>query len=152
MNLKITRLQDKSSNTGTFGYMAIDGADFCCTCEQPWDDNKPDVSCIPPGDYDLQPYDSPKHGPTVVFHNPALGIYGTPEQIPAGATGRSLCEIHIGNYPSDVEGCVAVGREIIDGSEKGRMVTHSAETFASLRQKWGDRKRMTATIAWDTPA
>jgi hypothetical protein len=126
--------------------MSVDGEPFAQTCEQPWHDNIPDHSCIPAGTYQLLPYASPSHGPTVVFHNPDLGIYGTPGMIPAGKSGRSLCEIHPANWPSQLEGCVAVGDAIADIPPHGRGVAHSKATFQSLQERWGDRSNLTATI------
>jgi hypothetical protein len=108
MNLEIRRNAALSDGTGTVGSLFIDGVPFCATCEQPWNDNQADHSCIPEGTYELMPYDSPAHGATVVFHNPALGIYGTPVMIPPGAMGRSLCETHSANSPFQVKGCATV--------------------------------------------
>ncbi|MDE2101222.1 MAG: hypothetical protein KGL39_28510 [Patescibacteria group bacterium] len=80
------------------------------TIEQPWDDNRPDHSCVPVGLYQLFPYYSPKHQQwTWCLHNPALNIYATPDLIPAGKTGRSCCEIHAANVAAQLEGCIAPG-------------------------------------------
>lgn len=152
MQISIVRLSGISDGAGTFGNMALDGVSFGCSCEQPWNNNLPDISCIPAGTYQLLPYDSPAHGPTVVFHNPALGIYGTPAMIPVGKSGRSLCEIHVGNWPRDVKGCVAVGQKIAIMGENGRGVSDSTNTMASLRSKWGDRKNLSAVVSWDNGA
>ncbi len=149
MKISIVRIASLSGATGTFGKMALDGGDFCSTCEQPWDNNLPLVSCIPAGDYRLLPYDSPVHGKTVVFHNPALGVYGLPNAIPKGKTGRSLCEIHEGNWPRDIKGCIAVGRAIENIAPNGRGVTDSRNTLGQLRTRWGDRSNLVATISWD---
>ena len=125
MQLLICRNRMLSNDTGTFGTLSIDGQVFCVTCEQPWKNNLPNHSCVPEGDYQLLPYASPAHGPTIVFHNPTLGIYGTPEMIPAGKTGRSLCEIHNANWPHQVQGCIAVGKQITEIPPNGRGVTNS---------------------------
>jgi len=146
MQFLIVRSAALSSATGTFGSLSIDGEPFCATCEQPWNDNQPDVSCIPPGDYELLPYDSPAHGPTVVFHNPQLGVYGTPVMIPPGQTGRSLCEIHNANWPFQVRGCVALGAHVMFIPPNGQGVSSSVATFTTLRQRWGERLGLTATI------
>jgi len=147
MHIEIIRDSNLSNATGTYGHMSIDGQPFCATCEQPWNDNQQGHSCIPVGDYQLLPYDSPAHGPTVVFHNPVLGIYGTPEMMPAGQQGRSLCEIHNANWPFQLKGCVAVGAVIANMPPNGLGVTQSVATLQSLRQQWGDRTRLTATIS-----
>ncbi|PXX41354.1 DUF5675 family protein [Undibacterium pigrum] len=146
MQLLIIRNQALSGPNGTFGELFIDGKSFCFTCEQPWNNNLANKSCIPVGDYQLLPYDSPAHGHTIVFHNPKLGIYGTPKMIPAGQQGRSLCEIHNANWPFQVQGCIAVGKEIKDINPNGRGVTSSVATFSALIARWGDRSNLTATI------
>src|SRR5437879_3641819 len=114
MHFDILRSAALSDENGTFGTMSIDGAPCCATREQPWNDNRADQSCTPEGDYQLLPYDSAAHGSTLVFHNPALGIYGTPVLIPTGQSGRSLCEIHNANWPFQLKGCVAVGAHVMD--------------------------------------
>ena len=146
MNLEIRRSTALSDGTGIFGSLFIDDVPFCATCEQPWNANQADHSCIPEGTYELLPYDSPAHGATIVFHNPALGIYGTPVMIPSGMPGRSLCEIHNANWPFQLKGCVAVGAHVMDIPPNGRGVNSSVATFTTLMQRWGDRSGLTATI------
>src|SRR5258706_2341842 len=145
MHFEILRSAAQSDGDGRFGALLIDGEPFCATCEQPWNDNQADHSCIPEGDYLLLPYDSPAHGPTVVFHNPDLRIYGTPVMIPPGKAGRSLCEMHNANWPYQVKGCVAVGAHVMDIPPNGRGVNSSVATFMTLRHRWGDRQGLTAT-------
>lgn len=146
MQIEIVRSAAQSDGNGTFGSLSIDGVLFCATVEQPWNDNQPNHSCIPTGDYQLLPYDSPAHGPTVVFHNPDLGIYGTPSMIPAGKTARSLCEIHNANWPFQLKGCVGVGSHVMDLPPNGRGVTSSVATLHTLVHRWGSRLGLTATI------
>ncbi len=146
MNLEILRSAALCDSNGSFGTLSIDGEPVCATCEQPWNDNKADHSCIPEGAYQLLPYDSPAHGPTIVFHNPDLGIYGTPVMIPVGKAGRSLCEIHNANWPFQLKGCVAVGAHVMDLPPNGRGVNSSVPTLAALMLRWGDRQNLTATI------
>jgi esterase/lipase superfamily enzyme len=151
MHIKIVRDGTLSDANGTFGHLSIDGQEFCVTCEQPWNDNLEGLSCIPDGDYQLLRYDSPAHGPTVVFHNPALGIYGTPEMIPAGQTGRSLCEIHSANWPFQLKGSVGVGAALADIPPNGMGVSDSIATLHELRNRWGDRTGLTASISRISP-
>jgi len=146
MRLEIVRNAQLSDSAGTYGSLSIDGARFCATCEQPWNNNISNHSCIPAGDYELLPYQSPAHGPTVVFHNPALGIYGTPQMIPAGTHGRSLCEIHNANWPYQLRGCVAVGKTLTELPPHGMGVTDSVATLKKLFKRWNDRSGLTAVI------
>jgi hypothetical protein len=146
MHVTIIRNNALSSNTGTFGRLLVDDGLFCATCEQPWNDNMEGASCIPEGDYDLIPFESPAHGHTFVFHNPALNIYGTPAMMPAGVHGRSLCEIHNANWPFQLKGCVAVGNRVIDIEPHGRGVDASVATFSMLMGRLGSAMGLTATI------
>jgi hypothetical protein len=78
------------------------------TIELPWEGNACDKSCVPAGDYDLIPYDSPAHGATWRLHNPALNVYGT-GFVPKG--GRSEIELHPVNWARLLRGCIALGVE-----------------------------------------
>lgn len=146
MLLEVVRNSSLSSSKGEYGTLYLDGKLFCFTCEQRWNDNKLASSCIPVGPYELRPYDSPAHGKTVVFHNPALNIYSTPELIPKGVKGRSLCEIHNANWPFQLKGCIAVGRELISIAPNGLGVTSSVATFKELIGKLGDRSGLKAIV------
>ncbi len=146
MQILIVRDQTLSGAEGTFGIMFVDGKQFCATCEQPWNNNLPNAFCIPVGNYQLIPYDSPAHGATVVFHNPSLSIFGTPAMIPSGKQGRSLCEIHNANWPFQLRGCVAVGSRVVDIPPHGLGVNNSVKTLAELMLRWGKREGLTATV------
>ena len=117
--MQVSIIRDLRGLDCTQGKLSIDGADLptIFTMELPWADNKPDISCIPCGTYELKPYYSPKHGRwTWCLHNPDLGIYGWPALIPSGATGRSCSEIHGANQAWQLEGCIApgLGRGLLD--------------------------------------
>ena len=81
------------------------------TLEPPWKDNQDDVSCIPPGTYAVEPFDSPDHPDT-------FQIMGVPD--------RDDILIHIGNVWGDTNGCIlagtgygrVLGDDGITGSEK----------------------------------
>jgi hypothetical protein len=146
MHIEIIRNKGLSSAKGEYGLLLLDGALFCATCEQPWNNNRARASCIPEGNYQLLPYDSPAHGHTVVFHNPALNIYGTQEMIPPGVAGRSLCEIHNANWPFQLMGCVAVGQRVMNIDPNGLGVNASVATFAMLMGRIGMTQGLTATV------
>lgn len=67
--------------------------------ELPWKDNARHVSCIPAGRYRLVPRSTQSRGDHLLIE---------------GVPGREWILIHRGNYPSDVRGCILVGREHID--------------------------------------
>lgn len=66
----------------------------CFTLELPWKDNKPQISCIPPGQYRLLHRSSPKYA----NHLHVLDV-----------PGRSYILIHPANYVSQLRGCIAPG-------------------------------------------
>ena len=84
--------------------------------ERPWIEDPqggvggdPDVSCVPPGTYDLVLHDTAEHPKTWALVNPALGIYHEPGDIPPGERGRFACLIHPGNWAWESAGCVLPG-------------------------------------------
>lgn len=81
---------------GVFGKMLFgDGTTSVYTLECPWKQNRPRVSCIPPGDYRVQER----------FYNrggyQAVEICGVPQ--------RSYILIHVANCVDELSGCVGVG-------------------------------------------
>ena len=63
--------------------------------------------CIPETEYSLEPHHGPKseNGPIWAMVNESVGVYHEPH-----GTDRFACLFgHVGNYPEDVEGCVAFG-------------------------------------------
>ena len=85
------------------------------TVERPWLGNKPWISCIPEGVYPVA---------RTLFRR---GSYETVEimKVPE----RTDIKIHRGNWPRDVQGCVAVGLEFASSREAPLMITDSEEAF-----------------------
>lgn len=81
---------------GVFGWLKV-GDETFCTVERPWIENKPFVSCIPEGCYELAP----------TRYN--RGGYRTLEV--ADVEGRTDILLHRGNTYADVQGCIAIGTE-----------------------------------------
>lgn len=96
-----------SEEMGVFGRVLIDGKFFCYAVEQPWRDNKPFESCVPAGDYELVPYDSPKYGRTFALKNLALDV-GVFE----GEAKRYACLLHSANRAIELQGCIASGEKL----------------------------------------
>lgn len=89
---------------GTFSYLCDEcGNSILKTVERPWKNNQAGISCVPEGEYDLIPHNSPKFGDCYVLEAPSLGvtIYG-PSQ-------RTHILFHAANKPSQLEGCIAPG-------------------------------------------
>ena len=141
---------DRTSDTGVFGRLYLNGRDFGVTVEQPWRDNAKGRSCIPEGDYALRPWDSDKYGSVVVIVNPALNVYATEAEIPREQRGiaRSACLIHAANWPHQLQGCIAIGQRLAHMPPHGAGITDSRETLAKLRSLWGDRKGLQLSVRW----
>lgn len=90
---------------GTFGELNVGTYTFK-TVEREWLNNAPSISCIPEGDYKMVPYQSPRNGPTWLLENKGLGVYQFDTHY------RNLIEIHIANFPHEVEGCIGIGHEL----------------------------------------
>ena len=90
----------------------------CFTLELPWRNNARGRSCIPAGTYQASLYDSPRHGIVVLL-----------DDVP----GRSMIEIHAGNYTTQIEGCILVGDSVryLDG-DRIPDVTNSRATLLKL--------------------
>lgn len=109
--MKIHLCRYESSDHGTFGWIRIDGRYFH-TLELPWIGNKPNVSCIPIGEYECEIYPSSKFGNVYLV-----------KDVP----GRSGVLVHQGNFggnklkglKSNIEGCILLGksRGVISGQK-----------------------------------
>ena len=81
---------------GTLGELELE-AFSCVTMEPPWADNRPNVSCIPPGEYPCHWHKSPRYG----------WVYAVLE-----VPGRSHILIHPGNIVTHTKGCILPGRRV----------------------------------------
>lgn len=91
------------------------------TCEPPWLDNQKNISCIPPGIYELAPYNSLRFGKTykILFVPNREGIL-----------------FHKGNFPEETEGCILLARQT-DFSELS--IVRSAEGHAKFMEELAGR-------------
>ncbi len=124
----ITLTRTDFSANETFGEMHTEDGDFLCyTIERPWLNNQHNVSCIPAGTYDVEEFNSPKHGN--VWH-----VLNVPQ--------RDMIEIHPANFASELLGCIGVGDEIglIGGVPA---VLHSQNTFTELKSILPDKFQLT---------
>ena len=76
---------------------------ICVTMEKPYLDNQKDISCVPPGLYDLLPRKSPTQGNTYYLSNPKLNVSLNDQ------AGRTYIQIHVANRASQLKGCIAPG-------------------------------------------
>lgn len=107
MKLELTRkIKTTKSNIGP---LKVDGAFECYILE------RTDMLC-PTGTFELELYNSPKHG------KDTLQLRSVP--------GRSNIQIHIANFPHELLGCLAPGTSYVKDA-----VEHSGTATKALRAK-----------------
>lgn len=94
MNISIVRFA--YTPMGTFGRLLMPGFE-CFTLEEVWNDNKPNISCIPVGVYGIKRGVFPRHKET-------FEVMDVPD--------RSAILFHTGNTISDISGCIVLGRDL----------------------------------------
>jgi hypothetical protein len=112
----------------------VNGIPLFPTVERPWLNNKPNVSCISQGTYELEWVDTQTAGN---MNGRGLGINKVP--------GRSLIRIHVANKADDVQGCIGVGMEYYKfGDEQG--ITGSRKALNKLFAIMKDKEKVIFTI------
>lgn len=125
MEQKLLVLKRTYYNDATFGQLQIEGKDnpVFFTIENPWLENKQFESCIPEGRYSVVPYSSDKFQDVYEIKN---------------VKGRSNILIHVANWQSQLDGCIAVGSSqgyMLQGGELKKAVTSSREALESLKRE-----------------
>jgi hypothetical protein len=135
-NLILTRLAWINGNAvecpeGTYGLLKFPTGEEFYTCERPWKNNKPFVSCIPTGVYYLEQRYSP------VVQRTSGGEFSEGWEV-TDVRDRDYIMIHPGNWPSDVEGCIAVGKSLgIRQNKQGKhclTVLDSRQAFREIME------------------
>ena len=131
----ITRIR-QDDTTQTLGHLIVydDVKKIfeCNTLELPWKENKNRISCIPDGAYWVEKYNSAKFGSVFLFNN---------------VKGRSMIEMHTGNYHTDILGCILPGAGLSDINQDGYLDVHtSRRTMEKLLELMPDK--FTVKINW----
>lgn len=114
-NFNLTVERKLSSENCTMGYLIADGEVLCYTLELPWKDNLNNMSCIPPGTYN-----------GIMRYDKTDGWRIQLENVP----NRTGVQIHMGNYTSQIQGCVLVGTNAkVDNCS----VSGSADAYSKLK-------------------
>ena len=113
-------VRDDQDDVRTLGAM-FDGEERLVeTLELPWRDNQRGISCVPEGTYECKLAFSPSRKCYVYWL----------QNVP----GRQDVQIHIGNFPKDIRGCILLGRE------RGKdMVAHSKIAFDRFMARMGGK-------------
>jgi hypothetical protein len=91
---------------GTFGKLTLPDGTLFYTAELPWLGNQRFVSCIPEGEYELKFRSSN----TITRSSNGAFNFGWELQ---GVPDRDHILVHPGNWPRNVEGCIAVGSAFV---------------------------------------
>lgn len=118
---KLALIRLESGPSRTLGHLLVfngltEIAKFA-SLELPWLNNERSKSCIPAGKYRVSPRYSDKLGNHLLIE---------------GVPGRDLICIHAANYPSQIEGCVAVGMMHADLNGDGLMDVSSSRAALEL--------------------
>jgi len=107
INLLIIR--DTFTDKSTIGTLYINGEKFCDTLENPWLDNKRNISCIPEGQYKVRLRLARESATRDYLH---LLVQDVPN--------RDWILFHRGNTAKDTSGCILVGngrkQDIVENS------------------------------------
>ena len=125
MNLELYRNPGAATKKSTGGILLLNTRFESYTLEDP--DRKletggvkiPKETCIPRGKYRIELYDSPKQGPET------LQLVGVPQ--------FTNIQIHGGNKPEDVEGCIMVGGD--RNEARPDWIIESQKALLSLKAK-----------------
>lgn len=104
--MKIKLIRYGSTPLGTFGELHI-GNEIFRTVERPWLNNAPRISCVPVGQYKLEPHDSDAHPNVWALVNHSLGVYHYADP----KAKRTSILIHTANTADQLEGCIAPGTD-----------------------------------------
>ena len=91
-------IRDTFTKESTIGKLFINGESFCDTLENPYINNERNISCIPEGQYKVR-LRLPRESATRNY------LHLLVQDVP----NRDFILVHIGNYPSQTQGCILVG-------------------------------------------
>jgi len=119
---------------GTFGTLVLEGQPLCNTLEPYSRDNAVGLSCIPAGQYIMEPQHSSTFGP---------GTYTVTE-----VQGRSYIRVHKGTYDSHTKGCIILGEKLGEINGEWALLS-SGEALKEFKEKAaGEKILLTITEAY----
>jgi hypothetical protein len=120
----------------TFGEMTAGDIVVCQTLERPWIKHDqyragtPFKSCIPAGEYGLEPFRSTKFGQTYALENAELGVFSHLDQCEREGDRYGIL-IHVANWVNELQGCIAPGLRR-SPEHAPNMLHDSRKAFADL--------------------
>lgn len=117
--MKLTLQRGPSGQFGTFGLLYHGQIPLCNTLEDPPNNNKVGISCIPRGLYECLPHNGTKKKNVWILQN---------------VPGRTGILIHDGNTIIDTQGCILVGTGI--GVINGQPAITNTQTALNMLRKF----------------
>lgn len=121
-----------TNDDGTWGVLIENDQPFVVTLEDPWLDNKVNVSCIPQGTYSCKRTISPRFGEVFEIQD---------------VEGRTHILVHKGNTEDDTMGCILLG-ERFDYINDKPAILQSSIGFDEFMLKMVDDDEFTLDIQW----
>lgn len=131
--MKLRMLPLDAGDWGTVSMLHVPTGGALYVIERPWLPSEefpygvPGKSCVPAGTYKLVHQHSPSRDKPMWY---LQGVGVSVRQVSAEPTWRWGCMFHAGNYPTDVEGCLAPGMRYSDK----QMVMNSGDAMNELDQ------------------
>lgn len=126
LNNKVILKREKSSKNQTLGFIQLENNKFH-TLELPDLNNLPNISCIPKGRYKVKWTFSPR------FMKYTYEIQDVP--------GRSGIRIHVANHYYQLNGCIALGKGLLDINKDGTIdVTESKKAIQEFEDLMGRKE------------
>ncbi len=105
------------SDGSTIGRLLVDGDEVGRTLELPWRNNEQNISSIPAGNYRTTIRTDGRRG----WRLQRIDV-----------DDREYIQVHIGNYQSEIQGCILVGDGVASTVDRCQ-VTNSGKTLEKLR-------------------
>jgi len=96
--INLLLIRDTFSNISTIGELFLNGERMCDTLENPWINNKKNVSCIPKGEYKVRLRLARESATRDYLH-----------LLVEDVENRSYILFHRGNTAKDTSGCILLG-------------------------------------------
>lgn len=128
---------------GTFGMLELPDGMMLHTLENRWLENQPFVSCVPAGEYELEPHHGSKYPDTWAAVGETVSHWAEEGKL------RSVCVFHVGNWARDTQGCFLVGME--RAIDRDDMISNSAEAMETLRLCLMSEDELPKLIIYDVP-
>lgn len=121
------------SDQGTFSRIFGPGGFQCAAIELPWRGNRQSLSCIPPGEYIVEPWESRRFGS--VYH-----VLDVPNRSYILFHGGNLAGDTLKGFKTHSHGCILLGRyhgALYVSGKKQKAVLASRPTVRAFRQNIG---------------